>query len=302
MAHPEEHAANSSTAPRSDISVRDDEEMESKSDESGTRSVLFDVESNPIFVGSIVGAGSCSIHLALRTAIFHRLLKSIAADPARSIRDLDDFACSVISTINASFTSLMSLNVIRLKLWNSPVRSRPSVLFLTYCSVTGYMVADTIGKVACWAQFRGGPDGWKLSKIYLFHHLLCCAAGAFQFPNPEYCMLLFGLFLAAEGSNVPLNLMTIGKFLRFGPRFREHCKLTFFIVWMTTRVPLCFFALYYSVRYHREIMEQGKTRGIVMGVGNTVGAVLMASWTLVILKKFIAKMKGLEQASKPLIG
>merc|ERR1719474_929804 len=110
-------------------------------------------------------------------------------------------------------------------------------------------------------------------------------------------MLLFGFFLAAECSSVPLSLMYIGKFLSFGPRFRRYCKLAFFMIWMTTRVPLCFFALYYSVRYHREIMDQGKTRGIVLGVGNVSGAVLQGLWTMAILKKFARYLKGSKPSS-----
>lgn len=278
------------------------EEIEWEDDESGTGNVsewtCFDLESHPLSWGLLCGAGSCSIYLAVRTAIFYRYLQSALDDPAQSIQDLSNFASSWISVANASVAALMSLNTIRLKVWNNPIQSKPSVLFLTYCSITGYMVADTIGKVLSWTAFRGTPNEWKMDKVMLFHHLLTGSAVLFQLPKPEYCMLLWGFFLLAECSTIPLSVGFIGKFLKWGPRFQKYCKLAFVICWMLTRVPLCFYALYFSVKYHREIMDRGKVRGMIMGVGNTCGGVLMSFWTFAIIRKLIRHLKGIESVSR----
>ena len=100
-------------------------------------------ESKPTTSGLYTGIGTGTFYLIVRAAVFRRFLKShghrdAGSELKRSIHDVSKFSSAIISTINASFASVMGLNVFRLKLWKHPVRSDPSILFYSWCALAGY--------------------------------------------------------------------------------------------------------------------------------------------------------------------
>merc|ERR1712130_614439 len=91
-----------------------------------------------------------------------------------------------------------------------------------------------------------------------------------------------------------LNLIGIAKFLGRS-KLRKELRLPFILCFLAVRVPVFAFILHYLKRYNKEIMAEGKIRGILYYIAMICGFVLQFVWAVLITRKLIEYGQGTKR-------